>query len=224
MATPTEENYLKALLALADEEGKTTISELGQSLGVSTPSANSMVRRLHERGLVDYRKYKPLTLTPTGRKAAALVVRKHRLTEMYLVERMGFGWEEVHAIAEQIEHVDSPALFARMDELMGHPSIDPHGSPIPTAEGEIVEETYRPLDEVAVGETVYLRALGHSSNAFLHFLNGRDLALHTKLRVTAREAFDGSVTIAYAGHPAEVLSQVVASKLLVGEAQASVIR
>jgi DtxR family Mn-dependent transcriptional regulator len=218
MATPTEENYLKALLALTDEEGKVSISDLSHSLGVSTPSANSMVRKLHERGWVDYRKYKPLALTAEGRKAAALVVRKHRLTEMYLVERMGFGWEEVHTIAEQIEHVKSPALFARMDELMGHPTVDPHGSPIPTAEGEIVEETYRPLDEIDVGQTVYLRALGHSTNEFLHFLNNRDLALHTRLTVTAREAFDGSVTIAYAGHPAEVLSQVAASKLLVGEA------
>jgi len=105
MATVTEENYLKALLALADTTGKVTISELSRSLGVSTPSANSMVKKLAERGLVAYEKYKPLSLTRAGRKAAALIIRKHRLTEMFLVERMGFGWEEVHAIAEQIEHV-----------------------------------------------------------------------------------------------------------------------
>jgi DtxR family Mn-dependent transcriptional regulator len=215
MATPTEENYLKALLALADEEGKASVSELAQSLGVSTPSANSMVRKLNERGWVDYRKYKPLTLTEAGRTAAALVVRKHRLTEMYLVERMGFGWEEVHTIAEQIEHVDSPAFFARMDQLMGHPTVDPHGSPIPTADGRIAAENYRPLSEIAVGQTVYLRALGHSSNDFLHFLNDRSLALHTELTVIAREAFDGSVTVAYDDHAAEVLSQIAASQLLV---------
>ena len=215
MATPTEENYLKALLALADAEGRTTISKLGAALAVSTPSANSMVRKLSERGLVDYQKYQPLRLTEAGRKAAALVVRKHRLTEMFLVEVMGFGWEEVHTIAEQIEHVDSPNFFARMDKLMGHPKFDPHGSPIPDSEGSIHDPDHRRLDECQVGETVTISGLDHSSNDFLHYLNGRDLSLRTELTIAKKEAYDGSLTVSYAGHPREVLSKVVASKLLV---------
>ncbi|CAH0999101.1 Iron-dependent repressor IdeR [Neolewinella maritima] len=216
MATPTEENYLKALLALTDAEGKASVSGLGQALGVSTPSVTSMVRKLHERGLVEYARYQPLRLTPAGRKAAALVVRKHRLTEMFLVDMMGFGWEEVHNIAEQVEHVDSPSFFARMDKLMGHPKFDPHGSPIPDTEGSIHDLDHRRLDECAVGETVTISGLNHSSNDFLHYLNDRDLSLHTELTVVAREAYDGSLTVSYVGHPREVLSQVVASKLLVG--------
>ncbi|MCP9236646.1 metal-dependent transcriptional regulator [Lewinella sp. JB7] len=216
MATPTEENYLKALLSLTDEDGKAGISELGKALGVSTPSVNSMVRKLSDRGLVEYRRYQPLRLTPAGRKAAALVVRKHRLTEMFLVEVMGFGWEEVHHIAEQIEHVDSPDFFTRMDKLMGHPTVDPHGSPIPTAEGEIQSPDHRRLDECLVGETVTITGLEHSSSDFLHFLNDRDLSLRTELTIHRREEFDGSLTVSYPGHDREVLSKVVASKLLVG--------
>ncbi len=215
MATPTEENYLKAMLALADEEGRATISQLGQSLGVSTPSVNSMVRKLSERGLVDYRKYRPLMLTAAGRKAAALVVRKHRLTEMFLVEVMGFGWEEVHPIAEQIEHVDSPAFFGRMDTLMGHPKLDPHGSPIPSADGHIHAPEQRRLAECAVGESVTVTGLENSSDDFLHFLNARGMSLHTVLEIHGREDYDGSLTVSYADHPREVLSKVVASKLLV---------
>ena len=215
MATPTEENYLKALLSLADDAGRAGISELGKALGVSTPSVNSMVRKLSERGLVDYQKYQPLRLTDAGRKAAALVVRKHRLTEMYLVEVMGFGWEEVHTIAEQIEHVDSPAFFNRMDQLMGHPTVDPHGSPIPAADGSIATTVQRRLGECKVGETVTITGLDHSSNDFLHYLNARSLSLHTELTILAREEYDGSLTVAYVNHTGEVLSRVVASKLLV---------
>ena len=219
MATVTEENYLKALLSLTDAAGKVAISELAKHLGVSTPSANSMVRRLAERGLVDYEKYKPLALTDAGRRAAALIVRKHRLTEMFLVEQMGFGWEEVHAIAEQIEHVESPAFFARMDELMGSPTLDPHGSPIPDKEGNLRTAARRRLSDCRAGETVRIAGLGHSSNEFLHFLNDRGLALRTELTVTHREPFDGSLTLDYAGHKAVTFSRTVTDRILVTDAE-----
>ncbi|MEM9928746.1 MAG: metal-dependent transcriptional regulator [Bacteroidota bacterium] len=216
MSTPTEENYLKALLALSGPAGKVSVSELSKSLGVSTPSANSMVRKLADRGLVKYQKYKPLQLTKAGRKAAALIVRKHRLTEMFLVEKMGFGWEEVHAIAEQIEHVDSPGFFTRMDELMGHPTVDPHGSPIPDVEGNIVTKNRRRLSECGAGETVIVQGLDHHSNEFLHFLNDRDLGLGTELQIHHREAFDGSLTLSYSEHKRVTFSKVVADRILVG--------
>ncbi len=216
MSTPTEENYLKALLALSGAEGKVSVSDLSKSLGVSTPSANSMVRKLAERGLVNYQKYKPLQLTKAGRKAAALIVRKHRLTEMFLVEQMGFGWEEVHAIAEQIEHVDSPGFFTRMDELMGHPTVDPHGSPIPDADGNITAKNRRRLSECGAGETVTVLGLDHDSNDFLHFLNDRDLGLGAQLRIHHREAFDGSLTLSYPGHDRVTFSKVVGDRILVG--------
>ena len=132
MASITAENYLKALYALAEvPRGPVAISTLAAHLGVSKPTANSMIRRLNEQGMLDYRKYQPLQLTAAGQRAAEAIVRKHRLTEMFLVEVMGFDEAAVHEIAEQIEHVQSPAFFARMDELMGFPRVDPHGSPIP---------------------------------------------------------------------------------------------
>lgn len=217
MATVTEENYLKALLSLADAEGKVAVSELSRALGVSKPSANSMARKLAEAGLVHYEKYKPLQLSPAGRKAAALIVRKHRLTEMFLVEQMGFGWEEVHAIAEQIEHVKSPDFFSRMDELMGHPTIDPHGSPIPDKAGNFVKTNHHRLSDCASGQTVTIVGLAHDSNDFLHFLNDRKLSLNSVITILQREAFDGSLTVSYAGFDEVVFSKVVADRILVQE-------
>lgn len=215
MATQTVENYLKALFALADTDGHVSISALAGALEVSKPSATNMAKKLSERGWVRYERYKPLQLTAEGQKAAALIVRKHRLTEMYLVERMGFGWEEVHAIAEQIEHVKSPDFFARMDELMGHPRVDPHGSPIPDADGVVATDDRRRLSDCTVGETVTVSGLNHQSNDFLHYLNGRDLELGTELTITARDQFDGSLTVDYGTQKGAVFSKVVGDKLLV---------
>ena len=215
MATPTEENYLKALFALADADDKIPVSELAKALGVSTPTANSMVRKLHQRGLLHYQRYKPLALTPAGRIAAAQVIRKHRLTEMYLVERMGFGWEEVHPIAEQIEHIDSPAFFARMDQLMGFPSVDPHGSPIPSLSGEVATQPYRPLSDCPVDAPLTLRALTQSSSDLLRLLNKRGIHLGIPITIHSREPFDGTLTVSYPDHHRVTFSQLLASKLLV---------
>lgn len=197
MATPTVENYLKALLSLSRARETVSISDLSAELGVSKPSANSMIKRLHERGLLEYERYRPLRLTAAGRKQAALVVRKHRLTEMFLVEKMGFGWEEVHPIAEQIEHIDSPALFERMDQLLGSPNFDPHGSPIPDRQGNMTDKTGVRLSACEPGESVVLTGLENSSPEFLRYLNDKGLKLEAEIRVESRENYDGSMRIAY---------------------------
>lgn len=216
MPSPTVENYLKALFHLSDGGGSTiAVSSLALHLRVSPPTVNDMVRKLAEEGWVTYRKYQPLELTEAGRKAAARVVRKHRLTEMFLVEKMGFGWEEVHHIAEQIEHVQSPDFFRRMDELMGFPTHDPHGSPIPSPEGDVPPQTTRRLSDCRPGETVKIVGLDHASNDFLHLLNDREIALGTELEVLAYEAFDGSLTVRYGGREG-VVTRVVGEGLLVG--------
>lgn len=215
MASHTEENYLKTLLNLSDEKGEVNISELSTVLQVSKPTVNSMVKNLEKQGLVHYEKYKPLSLTKKGKKEAALVVRKHRLTEMYLVEKMGFGWEEVHEIAEQVEHITSPKFFERMDELLAHPRVDPHGSPIPDPTGQVTEHDYKPLSKSKPGDKVKLAALAHSSSEFLEFLNSRNLKLETELEIIAVEPFDGSMVVRYEDHESEPLSGKVCERLLV---------
>lgn len=217
MASATEENYLKALHKLSLENGKCSVSELSQRLGVSTPTANSMIKKLAEKKWIRYEKYKPLRLTEAGRQKAALVIRKHRLTEMFLVENMGFGWEEVHVIAEQIEHIDSASFFNRMDELLGFPSVDPHGSPIPDRNGDIQHKAYINLADGQKGNKYRLASLEQSSKDFLKFLNRRGIKLGMVLKIQSIELFDGSIVVSYEDHEYETLSKTVAQKLLVEE-------
>lgn len=215
MASQTEENYLKALFSLANNHSEVSISDLATHQQVSMPTVNSMVKTLQKNGWVIYQKYKPVKLTPKGRKKAALIIRKHRLTEMFLVKKMGFGWEEVHEIAEQIEHIDDLKFFERMDKMLGHPSFDPHGSPIPDAHGRIQEVNYIPLSTCKVGQVVKLAGLTNSSTEFLEFLNGRELSLGSELEIISIENFDSSMQVSYQGHPHETLTDKVCEKLLV---------
>lgn len=217
MTSPIEENYLKAIFNLRSEKGKVSISEISKRLKVSMPSANSMVRNLQKKGMVNYEKYKPVALTAKGEKTAALVIRKHRLTEMYLVEKMGFGWEEVHTIAEQIEHIDSPAFFERMDEILNYPRLDPHGSPIPDKKGMIQNLEHKPLSKYKAGSQVKIVALTNSSTDFLDFLNSRNLQLGTKIKIISIEEYDKTMVVNYDNHRNESLSAMVCEQLLVEE-------
>ncbi len=215
MASPTEENYLKALFNLSNEKGEVNVSELASQMQVSMPTVNSMVKTLQKSGWLIYEKYKPVTLTQKGQREAALVIRKHRLTEMFLVNKMGFGWEEVHEIAEQIEHIQAPKFFERMDEMMGYPTLDPHGSPIPDKNGKIQEVNYLTLSQAKVGQLLRLAALSNSSTGFLEFLNSRDLKLGVQMHIVSKEVYDLSVVVNYEGHPLETLSEKVSERLLV---------
>ena len=215
MATSTEENYLKALFHLSQKTGEVSISELSKALEVSKPTVNSMVKKLKTQGYLTYERYKPLVITSTGRKAAALILRKHRLTEMYLVEKMGFGWEEVHEIAEQVEHIESPDFFDRMDELMDFPRVDPHGSPIPDKDGNIVQQAHKKLSDCVAGDEIKLIALNNSSKEFLEFLDSRGISLELKMNIKSVEPFDNSMVVSYDQHTSETLSQKVCERLLV---------
>ena len=214
MNSQTEENYLKALFNLSNSVGEVSTSDLSEKLNVSTPTVNSMIKKLFEKGLVEYKKYKPVKLTEKGRLEAALIIRKHRLTEMFLVENMGFGWEEVHEIAEQVEHIKSPKFFDRMDELVGFPTVDPHGSPIPDKKGNIVQKEYQILSKCKTGDEVAIVALRNSSSDFLNFLNKRDLSLSTKIIVHSIEEFDGSMVVEF-NDKKETLSKTVCDKLMI---------
>ncbi|MBW7951243.1 MAG: metal-dependent transcriptional regulator, partial [Chitinophagaceae bacterium] len=183
MNSLTEENYLKAMLSLSNDTGEVNVNELSKRLEIKMPTVTSMMKRLSAKKMVHYESYKPLKLTDKGKKEAALIIRKHRLTEMFLVEKMGFGWEQVHEIAEQIEHIQSPEFFAKMDELLDFPKLDPHGSPIPDKYGKVVWKEYSKLSECKSGDFVILSAVINTSPEFLKFLNSRELSLGLKVKI-----------------------------------------
>lgn len=184
-------------------------------MGVSTPTANSMVKRLQEQGWVQYEKYKPLKLTPEGQREAALIIRRHRIAEMFLVEQMGLGWENVHDIAEELEHVDSDLFFDRMNEMLDYPEVDPHGSPIPDRNGKLKPNDDIPLSELEEGQRAQLCSIHQSTSEFLVLLNKKDIALGIEFHVLEKEPFDLSMKVSYEGHEAEILSHQVCERLCV---------
>lgn len=214
MITLTEENYLKAIFHLTEKNETVYVNELSKFLNIKMPSVNSMMKKFAEKNWVIYESYKPLKITQEGRKQAALIVRKHRLTEMFLVKQMGFGWEQVHEIAEQIEHIKSEMFFDKIDELLDYPKTDPHGSPIPDKNGNIIQLNWHKLSECKAGQTVVLKALSESSAEFLNFLNQKKLPLNTAITIRNIEAFDQSMEVEY-NQQTTTFSAVVCEKLLV---------
>lgn len=214
MNSLTEENYLKAFFHLLDTENQVTVNELSKFLQIKMPSVNSMMKKFADKNWVIYETYKPIKVTELGRKEAAIVVRKHRLTEMFLVEKMGFGWENVHEIAEQLEHVHSEDFFDKMDEILNFPKVDPHGEPIPDKDGIIITQNLKKLSECKVNDMVILTSVTISTDDFLNYLNQRNLALGAEILIKNIEKFDGSMQITFADRT-ETLSKMVCEKLLV---------
>ena len=214
MKSLNEENYLKAIFHLIDKDDTFTVNELSKMLNIKMPSVNSMMKKFSQKNWVIYESYKPIKITTLGKKEAAHVVRKHRLTEMFLVEKMGFGWEVVHEIAEQLEHIHSEIFFDKMDELLNYPKVDPHGEPIPDKQGNIIQQNLTKLSECKAGETVILSAVIDSSDEFLTYLNHRSLSLNSELKILEVERFDQSMKIEFDGKT-ETLSKMVCDKILV---------
>ncbi len=212
--TLTEENYLKALFHLTTDKNSVAVNELSKFLGVKMPSVNNMMKKFAEKKWVKYETYKPLMVTDLGKKEAALVVRKHRLTEMFLVKNMNFSWDNVHEIAEQLEHVHSPIFFDKMDELLDYPKFDPHGEPIPDKQGNIIDLDYVKLSNCKANEKLIFSAVTFSDDAFLSYLTQRNLVLGTKLTILKIEEFDQSITIEIEGQT-ETLSHLATEKILV---------
>ncbi|MFV0467793.1 MAG: metal-dependent transcriptional regulator [Dysgonomonas sp.] len=215
MISLTEENYLKMMLHLSKNRGEVSVNELSHELGIKMPTVNSMMKKLAEKGFVIYESYKPIRLTDSGRTEAALVLRKHRLTETFLFEKMGFGWDQVHPIAEQIEHIQSIPFFDKMDEMLNYPTIDPHGEPIPSKNGEIILLNYSKLSTCKEGDIVTFAAVNDPSDEFLQFLDKRNLRLGLKIRIVEKETFDDSMTVSYDKNRKEILSKLVCDKILI---------
>ncbi|MCT7904968.1 Iron-dependent repressor IdeR [Candidatus Ornithobacterium hominis] len=215
MPSESKENYLKMLFYLNQKSPNIALTELSNALQVAKPSASEMIKKLEKDGFVASEKYKPIKLTNKGKKAAASIIRKHRLSEMFLSKFMQFGWEEVHGIAEEIEHISSEIFFDQMDKLLGFPSTDPHGSPIPDKDGNILKRNYKKLSEFPEKSTVILKGLKNSSSDFLNYLNKKDIQLNTKIFIDKIEPYDLSFTVSYKDRKMEVLSLAICEKLLV---------
>ena len=215
MQTQTNENYLKAIYFLSQENIDVSITELSKKMEVSKPTVNNMVKKMQEKGWLYYEKYKPIKLTVKGKRLGALIVRRHRLTEMFLSQIMGFGWEEVHDIAEEIEHISSTLFFDRMDEILGFPTLDPHGSPIPDKKGKVVAVNYLNLANIKEGQKVKLCGLENSSKDLLLYLNKKKIKLGSVLSVLHIEKFDNSFEVLLENNSTILLTFDVCMSLLV---------
>jgi DtxR family Mn-dependent transcriptional regulator len=189
------EDYLKAIHRLQQGEERVTTLALASELGLSGPSVTNMVKRLAELGLVEHSRYYGVRLTDSGIKIALEVVRHHRLLELYLAEAMGFEWDKVHEEAERLEHHVSSEFEERMDELLGHPTHDPHGDPIPTLEGNIPSSEWHPLSSEPAGTTVILRRVSDRDSDHLRYLAEIGLVPGTSFFVVACDNDTGDCDI-----------------------------
>jgi DtxR family transcriptional regulator, Mn-dependent transcriptional regulator len=197
--TRSVEDYLKAIYRLSPEGRPASTSDIAHLLDLSAPSVSGMVKRLSELGLLEHIPYKGVQLTDAGRRAALRMVRRHRLIEAYLVEFLGYGWDTVHAEAERLEHAVSDTLVERMAAALGHPAVDPHGDPIPAADGSIHEPASTALSDVGVGATVEIRRVDEGDPERLRYLAALGLVPGVILTLVDRQPFGGPVTVESAG-------------------------
>jgi DtxR family transcriptional regulator, Mn-dependent transcriptional regulator len=210
--TRSVEDYLKAIYRLSPGGRHASTSDIAHLLELSAPSVSGMVKRLSELGLLEHTPYKGVQLTDAGRRAALRMVRRHRLIEAYLVEFLGYPWDAVHAEAERLEHAVSDILVERMAAALGHPAVDPHGDPIPAADGSIHELATTPLTDVSAGTTVEIRRVDERDPERLRYLAARGLVPGVVLTLLDHQPFGGPLTVEVAGERhviGEELAQVV---------------
>lgn len=211
-----EENYLKAIYHLSsDGQAQVNTNAIAERLETKPASVSDMIRKLSDKGVITYVKYQGVNITPEGKKKALWVIRKHRLWEVFLVEKLSFHWDEVHEIAEQLEHIRSSLLISRLDEFLGFPKFDPHGDPIPNAEGIISSKPMIILSGIKVNSKVTLVSMKDTGNAFLNYLDRIEMKIGTKIKVLEIIEFDGSVEIEIDGSKKVTISKQVSDNLLV---------
>lgn len=216
MQSFTEENYLKTIYYLATRQaGEVSTNALAEMTATKAASVTDMLRKLADKQLIHYKKYQGVRLTDEGERLALQVIRRHRLWEVFLVEKLGFGWDAVHEIAEELEHVRSEELVTRLDTFLGSPQFDPHGDPIPTPTGDMPQTGYRKLSEATSGDTVRLMAVLEHSTEFLQHLDHSNLTLGCVVAVTEVNGFDKSMLVAVENGRTVFISHDVAKNLLV---------
>lgn len=216
MLSFTEENYLKALLKINLNTSQTEAgtNELASMLEVKPATVTDMLKKLKEKKLVNYERYGKISLTREGKKKAVEVLRKHRLWETFLYEKLSFTWDEVHEVAEQLEHIQSSKLIDKIDELLGFPEFDPHGDAIPDAKGEIKLRAQKTLDEIELGKTCKMVAVKDNSTPFLQYVVKVGLGISSKIKVISRQPYDAMLIIEVKGKQ-HTVSQKFAQNIFV---------
>lgn len=216
MYTFTEENYLKAIYHLSDsfEKGVST-NAIAERLDTKPASVTDMLKKLSDKKLLVYKKYQGVSLTAEGTAVAIRTVRKHRLWEVFLVKKLEFGWEEVHEIAEQLEHIQSTKLTDKLDEFLAFPKYDPHGDPIPNKDGIFPNRSDQTLTECNIGETAILKGVKDTDPEFLKYLKKLNLTLGEELLIKEKESYDHSMMVELSDRSQINLSQQVSGNLYV---------
>jgi DtxR family Mn-dependent transcriptional regulator len=214
--TASAEDYLKAIFAIEDDGVAVGTNALAHRVGVGATSASHMMRKLAEDGLVSVEPYRGARLTPAGRRVALRTMRRHRILECYLAKALGYPWDRVHAEAERLEHAASDALIERMAASLGNPVVDPHGAPIPTADGSIDNVVHRSVAELATGERTRVSRVRADDAGMLRYLDGLGIRLGASIAVTARAPFEGPISLVVDGVTRSIGPSLAARVLVAG--------
>jgi DtxR family transcriptional regulator, Mn-dependent transcriptional regulator len=211
----SKENYLKAIFHLQDERGVVTTNELAQALQTRAASVTDMLKKLKEQKLLLYERYKGFKLSNEGRKVAIQIIRKHRLWEFFLVENLLFGWDEVHEMAEELEHISSKKLVDRLDAFLNFPQTDPHGDPIPDGQGKFNLQRQLSLADLPLHKAAQVSAIMSQTKEMLELLQHKNIRIGTRLEVRKKFPFDNSLELKIRNLPAITVSEQVAKNVLV---------
>jgi DtxR family Mn-dependent transcriptional regulator len=211
----TEENYIKAIYHLQQSDGNVSTNEVAKELDTKPASVTDMLKKLKQKKILNYEKYKGFRLSNEGRKIALSIVRKHRLWEFFLVEKLQFGWDEVHEVAEELEHITSRKLIDKLDAFLGHPKFDPHGDPIPDVNGKMAAQVQINLLDLPLNQLAEVSMVGSQGSELLELLKHKNIAIGTRLEVKKKFSFDHSIEIKIKGQNAFTISQQLAQALFV---------
>lgn len=213
--TLSEEDYIKAIYHLGELEHKPVATNaIAEQMQTKPSSVTDMVKKLSEKSLVNYKKYQGVSLSDKGRSVALSIIRKHRLWEVFLVDKLNFSWDEVHEVAEQLEHIKSDALIDKLDAHLGYPKVDPHGDPIPNKDGTFKKSVKRLISELPILSEGVCIGVNDSSVMFLKFLDKNKIALGDTFKILDREEFDGSVTLSTRSGTIRISAQIAANLFL----------
>lgn len=218
MISQTEENYLKAIYKICENTNKSaSTNSIAGEMETSAASVTDMVKRLSEKELIVYQRYKGVTLSEKGNEIATNLIRKHRLWEVFLVDKLNFSWDEVHEIAEQLEHIQSQELVTRLDGFLGHPKFDPHGDPIPDSEGNFTFRKQVLLSDLPLFKQCVVVGVQEHSTPFLQYLDKVNLGLGATIQVIEKFEFDESLKIILGDASEIIISSKVSQNLFVQE-------